>query len=446
LRRDLRLADHQALTDAARLGAVVPVYIHAPHEDGAWAPGAASNWWLHQSLRELSQALAARGSRLVLRRGNSLEELRRLLAESGAQRIVWQRLYEPALTARDATIKSALRADGVAADSFPGALLFEPWEALNKSQTPYQVFTPFWRAALARLRPADTLPAPRYLAPPQRWPRGVALDDLQLMPRTLWHSGLQQAWQPGEAGAAKALKRFAGGPLGDYATERDLPARRATSLLSPALHFGEVSPRQVLRAVSSKAGWREHRFVAQIGWREFAHALLFHFPHTTDAPLRPEFAQFQWRDARATGAQLRAWQQGRTGIPVIDAGMRELWATGYMHNRVRMLVASFLVKNLRIHWLEGARWFWDTLVDADLANNTLGWQWSAGCGADAAPYFRVFNPHVQARRFDPAREYIRRWVPEVDTPAYPPPIVDLDQTRREALAEWRAMRARMTTT
>ncbi len=443
LRRDLRLADHQPFTDAAQHGAVIPVYIHAPQEDGAWTPGAASNWWLHQSLRELSGALVAKGSRLVLRRGDSLEELQRLLAESGARRVVWQRQYEPAVTARDARIKSALRAGGIGAESFPGALLFEPWEALNKSGAPYQVFTPFWRAALTRLRSVDTLPEPKTIAAPVRWPGSLSLDDLQLMPRKLWYSGLQQAWQPGEAGAASNLQQFADGPIRDYATGRDVPARRATSLLSPALHFGELSPRQVLRSVSSQAGWREHRFVAQIGWREFAYSLLFHFPHTTDAPLRPEFSQFQWRDGRAAGTQLRAWQQGRTGIPIIDAGMRELWATGYMHNRVRMLVASFLVKNLRIHWLEGARWFWDTLVDADLANNTLGWQWSAGCGADAAPYFRVFNPQVQAQRFDAQREYIRHWVPEVETPEYPPPIVDLDETRKQALAEWRAMRARM---
>ena len=302
LRRDLRLADHQALTDAARAGAVIPVYIHAPHEQGNWTAGAASSWWLHQSLRELSDALAARGSQLVLRRGNSLEELQRLLAESGAGRVVWQRQYEPAVTARDAKIKSELRAEGIAVESFPGALLFEPWETLNKSGTPYQVFTPFWRAALTRLQSVDTLPVPGTMAAPARWPGGLALDDLRLMPRKLWYSGLQQAWQPGEAGAARSLQQFADGPVGDYATGRDVPARRATSLLSPALHFGELSPRQVLRSVSSRAGWREHRFVTQIGWREFAHSLLFHFPHTTDAPLRPEFLQFQWRDARAASS------------------------------------------------------------------------------------------------------------------------------------------------
>ena len=441
LRRDLRLADHRALTDAAQRGRVLPVYIHAPQEEGAWAPGAASHWWLHRSLHALGQSLAARGLRLIVRQGGSLETLRQLLAESGARRVVWQRCYEPAVTARDTSIKAALRQDGVEAESFAGALLFEPWEILNKAGAPFQVFTPFWRSALTRLRPAEPLPIPATLVPPERWPASLLLEDLRLLPRLPWDLGLQQRWQPGEAHAHERLQEFVAGPLRDYSTRRDSPSSSGTSLLSPALHFGELSPRQIFQTVSSEGGWKDNKFLAEVGWREFAHHLLFHFPDTPDEPLRREFRDFRWRKDQAAAQQLRAWQRGRTGIPIVDAGMRELWGTGYMHNRVRMLVASFLVKNLRIHWLEGARWFWDTLVDADLANNTLGWQWSAGCGADAAPYFRVFNPLVQAQRFDPSSDYIRRWVPEFATDDYPEPIVDLDRSRLEALAEWRAMRA-----
>jgi deoxyribodipyrimidine photo-lyase len=442
LRRDLRLADHRALTDAAQRGAVLPVYIHAPQEEGVWAPGAASRWWLHHSLQALAQSLAGRGLRIIFRKGASLESLRQLLAESGARRVVWQRCYEPVITARDAVIKNALRKDGVEAESFPGALLFEPWEIQNRAGAPFQVFTPFWRNALTNLQAATTLPIPSTMAPPGRWPSSLLLEELQLLPTVPWDLGLGQRWQPGEMSAQRRLAEFLDGSLREYATQRDIPAATGTSLLSPALHFGEISPRQIVQPVSTMIGWKDGKFLGEIGWREFAHHLLFHFPKTPTEPLHAEFSNFRWRNDPEARLQLLAWQRGRTGIPIVDAGMRELWATGYMHNRVRMLVASFLVKNLRIHWLEGARWFWDTLVDADLANNTQGWQWSAGCGADAAPYFRVFNPLVQAKRFDPGSQYIKQWVPEFGTSGYPGPIVDLDRSRVEALTEWRAMRAK----
>ncbi len=443
LRQDLRLADHQALTDAARHGAVLPVYVYAPHEEGAWQPGAASRWWLHHSLEKLSDSLAARGLRLILRRGDSLVELRALLAESGATRVVWQRRYEPAATARDSMIKDTLRKDGATAESFAGGLLFEPWTLLNKTGGPYQVFTPFWRAALTRLRPSEPLAIPPTMSAPGQWPQSLSLDDLGLLPSIRWDVGLAQRWQPGENAAAERLADFVANKMSRYAEQRDLPAADATSLLSAALHFGELSPVQILHALRARVGWREDKFVAEVGWREFAHHLLFHFPHTPNEPLRPEYRDFIWVSGRDAERALRAWQQGRTGIPIVDAGMRELWTTGYMHNRVRMLVASFLVKNLRIDWREGARWFWDTLVDADLANNTQGWQWSAGCGADAAPYFRVFNPVLQAERFDPQAVYIKRWVPEFGTTSYPTPIVDLSGSREQAISAWRSMRAKI---
>jgi deoxyribodipyrimidine photo-lyase len=469
LRQDLRLADHPALTAALESGGpVIPVFVWAPQEEGDWAPGGASRWWLHESLQALAARLGSRGSRLVLRRAgpgcddpDTLAALRRLVADTGAGGVLWSRRYEPAVIERDRRIKEALRADGLDARSFNAALLVEPWDVRNQSGRPFQVFTPYWRHVSARLQLPAPAPAPATLPAPARWPASLAPDDLGLLPRIRWYEGIAAAWQPGEDGAARHLEAFLGDAADGYAEGRNLPAIRGTSRLSPHLHFGELSPRQVWHAA---ARWRDSTFMAEIGWREFAHHLLFHFPHTSDQPLRAEYAKFPW--ARDEGGVLRAWQRGRTGIPLVDAGMRELWETGWMHNRVRMVVGSFLVKNLRLHWLEGARWFWDTLVDADLASNTLGWQWSAGCGADAAPYFRVFNPVSQGEKFDADGAYVRRWVPElarlpgaaIHAPwtcrpvelaaagvtlgrTYPQPVVDLKASREAALAAWKSLRA-----
>lgn len=421
-RLDLRLTDNPAL-EAARLrgGPIIPVFIWAPEEEHPWSPGAASRWWLHHSLAALDADLRARGSRLILRRGPSLQTLQALLRETGAEAVYWNRRYEPALIARDTQIKAAL-----SAQSFNSALLVEPWEMKT-----YRVFTPFWRAVLAKGISVDRIPpAPRNLPTPANWPKSLPLEELELLPKIDWAAGLRAAWQPGEAGAQEQLRRFVKAAVTRYTAERDRPDLPATSRLSPHLHFGEIGPRQVWAAVAPIADSSGWGFLRQLGWREFAHHLLYHFPHTTDQPMRPEFEQFPWQ---TDPERLRAWQRGRTGFPLVDAGMRELWTTGWMHNRVRMVVASFLVKDLLIPWQEGARWFWDTLVDADLANNTLGWQWTAGCGADAAPYFRVFNPASQAEKFDPHGEYVRRWVPEAGTPDYPLPIVDHDEARRRAL-------------
>lgn len=433
--QDLRLADNPAL-DAAikRKQPVIPVYIWSPGEDGQWTPGAASRWWLHQSLASLDQDLRKRGSRLVLMQGDASQVLPALAKSTGADAVYWNRRYEPHAIARERNLEATLEG----AKSFNGSLLVEPWDLLNKSGKPYQVYTPFKRRLQLEVKPAPVLRAPSRLPAPSRWPKGTSLKSLRLMPKIEWYQAMQKFWRPGEAGAQSRLKTFLKMRLDDYPTARERPAVPGTSNLSPHLHFGEISPRQVWHALGAKG--RGSQFLAELIWREFAYHLLVHFPQTPLKPLRPEFAAFPWKkDAKS----LRAWQKGLTGQPLVDAGMRELWATGYMHNRVRMIVASFLVKNLLIPWQEGARWFWDTLVDADLANNTLNWQWVSGCGADAAPYFRIFNPESQTQRFDPERLYIRQWAPEFQDPKrYPKLIVDLRESREAALDAYSEMRAK----
>jgi deoxyribodipyrimidine photo-lyase len=394
------------------------VFIHAPEEEEPWQPGGASRWWLHQSLRALDADLRAAGSTLVIRRGPSLAALRELARKTGAKVVFWNRRFEPAVTARDAAIKEALVASGLEVESFSGALLNEPWTIQNQSGKPFQVFTPFWRHCLTKPVRSKPLPKPRRIQAPARWPTSLSLRSLGLEPRVDWAKGIRAAWRPGEAGARLQLRRFLHRALPEYTENRNRPDLSGTSRLSPHLHFGEMSPWQIWHALGRYAEtkripekvWRAWSFVTELGWREFSHHLLHHSPHTHSEPLRPEFKKFRWhKDVRF----LKAWQKGRTGYPIVDAGMRELWTTGWMHNRVRMIAASFLVKDLLLSWTEGARWFWDTLVDADLAQNTLGWQWTAGCGADAAPYFRVFNPVSQGEKFDPQGDYVRRWCPEL---------------------------------
>jgi deoxyribodipyrimidine photo-lyase len=418
-RQDLRLADNPALTAALKIGApIVPVFLFSPEEAGSWAPGGAARWWLHQSLTRLEEELRRCGSRLILRQGpDSLAELLVLARECSATCVLWNRVYEPALTARDQRIKTALQAAGLETSSCNGALLHEPWTVKTKAGGPFQVFSPFWRQCLALAEPAMPLPAPQLLHGPAAWPPSCGLEALDLMPRLNWAQGLHAAWTPGSAAAHALLRRFLNDSVDAYATERDRPDLQGTSRLSPHLHFGEISPREVWHATRRFAEdsgwhstWRRSQFLTELGWREFAYHLIFHFPNTPEEPLRLPFRQFPWQPSARL---LRAWQRGATGYPLVDAGMRQLWKTGWMHNRVRMLTASFLVKDLLQPWTDGARWFWDTLVDADLASNTLGWQWVAGCGADAAPYFRIFNPTTQATRFDPYGTYVREWVPEL---------------------------------
>jgi len=468
-RRDLRLTDNPALEEARTTAdVVIPVYIHAPEEDGPWHPGAASRWWLHRSLSALSADLGKRGSALVVRRGPSLEALLTLADETGATSVHWNRLYEPAAIARDTAVKSALAERGIHAASSNGSLLFEPWAVRTGSGDPYRVFTPFWKTCMAMAGAvAPPRAAPRRLGGGGHGLPGIPLEDLGLLPQVRWDAGLGEAWKPGEAGATKALAAFTRHAIADYGQDRNRPDLAGTSRISPHLHFGELSPRQALAAARQAApagSSGADAFIRELGWREFAHHLLYHYPHTTDAPLDRRFERLDWR---RDATQLRAWQRGLTGYPIVDAGMRELWHTGWMHNRVRMIVASLLTKNLFMHWLDGARWFWDTLVDADLANNTLGWQWTAGCGADAAPYYRVFNPVLQADKFDPERRYIRRWVPELTALPdrwvhcpwaappealaaagitlgvhYPQPIVDPRGSRDEALRRFEDLKTR----
>jgi deoxyribodipyrimidine photo-lyase len=444
-RHDLRIDDNPALAAAAKRGAVVPVFIWAPDEEAPWQPGAASRWWLHQSLEKLAASLEKLGTSLVIRRGPTLAALEALVKETGATHVAWNRRYEPAVIARDTSVKKKLAASGLDVESFNGSLLFEPMNVATKEGKPYQVFTPFWRALLGRDEPAEPVAGPRKLTAVAARLKTLTIDQLGLLPSIDWAGTMRKTWTPGEAGGRRRLDAFLAAPLGGYGTERDRPDHEGTSGLSPHLHFGEVSPRRVWHAVREAVGGKPAAKIAgspevylrELGWREFANHLLYHFPHTTDAPLRADYARFPWAN---DPVGLRAWQRGRTGFPIVDAGMRQLWATGWMHNRVRMIVASFLVKDLRISWLEGAKWFWDTLVDADLAANTLGWQWAAGCGADAAPYFRIFNPTSQQEKFDPEGNYVEEWV-GADRD-YPEPIVDHAEARKLALEALKVVSAK----
>jgi deoxyribodipyrimidine photo-lyase len=458
-RQDLRLADNPALAHAVQTGRpIVPVYI-LDQGSRVRPMGAASLWWLDKSLRALDAALRERGSRLILRRGDSEAELRRLIEETGAGAVFLNRMFEPGAFARDADIAHALQIEGIECRGWNGTLLARPGSVLNGSGQPYKVFTPFLKALLATAAPPPPVAAPVRIATPTA-PASDDLDAWGLHPtRPDWSGGFD--WTPGEAGAEASLPAFLSHGLKTYSVGRDIPAEPATSRLSPHLHFGEISPWRTVQAARKAADAGRvpasgaEKFVAEIGWREFSAHLLHAFPQMNDTAFRPEYDAMAWRDDPAA---LEAWKRGRTGYPMVDAGMRELWATGYMHNRVRMIVASFLVKHLLIDWRSGEAWFHDALVDADLASNVQNWQWVAGSGADASPYFRIFNPITQGRKFDADGRYVRRWIPELSrvpdrwlhapwtAPSevlrdarvrlgvdYPPPIVDHDLARKRAL-------------
>jgi deoxyribodipyrimidine photo-lyase len=471
LRHDLRLSDNEALVGAASSKRpVVPLYILDEEAAGAWTRGAASRWWLHHSLVSMGQALEGLGSRLVLRRGASAAVLDAVIAEIGASAVHIGQRYEPWAQRQDAEIAATMAARGISVTVSGGALMHDPQGVRTQQGDPYKVFTPFWRKLQEMGGPPQPVRAPRSLVAPKTWPRSEAVESFELLPRSPdWAGGLRATWTPGEQGARARLKHFLAGPVDAYGAARDFPDREGTSRLSPYLHFGEISARACWHAALA-AGERRRAaragvaaFRRELGWREFSHHLLVHWPQLPDAPFRPEFAAFPWeRDGEA----LRRWQRGLTGYPIVDAGMRQLWHTGWMHNRVRMIVASFLVKDLRIGWRDGEAWFWDTLVDADLANNAASWQWVAGSGADAAPYFRIFNPVKQGETYDPDGSYVRTWVPELKAletryihapwtaseaalakagivlgTTYPRPMVDHGVARRLALAGYEAVTA-----
>jgi deoxyribodipyrimidine photo-lyase len=447
-RNDLRLDDHPALHHAAESGdTVIPVFLWTPESEGRWAPGGAGKWWLNHALKSLAGQLEALGSKLILRSGkNEAELLDALLKETGAEQIYWNRRYEPNGVKTDTQLKKDLPAK-----SFRGNLLYEPHHISNQSGDYYKVFTPFYKAMMAKGDISEPVDAPKSLNAPESWPESEDLEDFNLLPDIKWDEQFYDCWDPGHDGCREQVETFLDEAAGKYKDKRDYPGIRGTSRLSPYLHFGQVSSRRLWHLAQEAAEQGASRtgieaWTRQLVWRDFATHLLFHQPQLDWEPMQEKFADFPWKDNRKW---LKAWQRGQTGYPIVDAGMRELWATGWMHNRVRMIVASFLVKDLLIHWREGALWFWDTLVDADLPNNSFGWQWAGGCGADAAPYFRIFNPVLQSKKFDGSGDYIRRWVPELknlsnkdihapwelDNPPkdYPAPIVDHSQARDRAL-------------
>jgi deoxyribodipyrimidine photo-lyase len=463
-RQDLRLADNPVLAVVADRP-LLPVFVLDDAAAGAWAPGGASRWWLHHSLVALGAALAARGVPLLLARGRAEIIIPALAQAVGATEVLAGRLYEPWARERDRRVAEALAADGRKLRLATSAVLREPARVMSGSGRPYAVYTPFAKAIAALGEPDPPLPAPTRLHPLPSPPPSEALADWSLLPHAPdWATAFPALWTPGEAGGAARVARFLGGPVAQYAARRDLPGVEGTSGLSPHLHWGEVSPRQLWHAVRAALPGpldRAWPFLSELLWREFSYHLLWHRPAMAEQPLRERFTRFPWQPDTAL---LRAWQRGQTGYPIVDAGMRQLWRFGWMHNRVRMIAASVLVKHLLQPWQAGAAWFWDTLVDADLASNSASWQWVAGSGSDAAPYFRVFNPVLQGEKFDPAGDYVRRFVPELarlpdrwlhrpwDAPAtvlhgagvalgqsYPLPVIDHAAGRARALAAFAAI-------
>lgn len=451
-RQDLRLSDNPGLYEAAQKGTILPVYIR---DKSGEKMGGASQWWLHQTLSTLNIQL---DGKLQFHLGLPEQIIFKLLEKYGLNAVYWNRCYDPSSVQRDTRLKAALKSKGIECQSFNASLLWEPWEILKKDGTPYQIFTPFYRGCLQAQPPRKPLPPPHnahWMGAP------TSLADLQLLPNIPWHHALEPHWEVGEAAAENRFKNFLEHGLNGYQMGRNFPAQNHVSRLSPHLHFGEISPHVLWHAIEteklkSKVPIKDlEHFESEIVWREFSHALLYHFPELPSENFQKKFNAFPWNFDENL---LKAWQTGQTGYPIVDAGMRELWQTGYMHNRVRMIVGSFLVKNLMIDWRHGVQWFWDCLVDADLANNSASWQWVAGSGADAAPYFRIFNPVTQGEKFDPDGIYTRRFIPELqhlplkylfkpwEAPAsvlkqadillgqnYPKPVVNLQNSRQKAL-------------
>ena len=477
-RNDLRLADNPALLAAIKWakendGAVLPVFIlDAVISDQL---GGATKWWLEKSLTALNRNIADLGDTksdraLRLFKGDAKTVLETLADDKPIKAVFWNRLYDKQSTQRDTDIKAALQDHGLTCESNKANLLFEPWEVKTGAGTDFKVYSPFWRACQKQPTPREPHSAPKNIELFKGEVNGqINITDFDLSPKPVnWADGLNERFTPGEQGAKDQLFDFIDDRLTDYADMRDRPDHRVTSELSPHLRFGEISPYQVWHTANHYAdanpgkGKTASKFIAELGWREFAHHILYHATDLRTVPLQSQFKHFPWsEDAKA----LRAWQKGKTGFPIVDAGMRELWHTGYMHNRVRMIVGSILVKHLLIHWQDGLAWFDDTLVDACPANNAFSWQWIGGCGADAAPYFRIFNPVLQGEKFDPKGEYVRQWVPELrDMPeqyihkpweasplilkaagvtlgkTYPEPLIGLKEGRERALEAYQDMK------
>ena len=464
-RNVMRLTDNPALLAAVASGQpIIPLFILDDDTPGDWRPGGARRWWLHHSIKALDGELRQRGSRLLLQQGETLTVLPELAKTVRATTVFATRSYEPWARTLEDKLQKRLAADGVTLKRFAGPLLFEPDDVATKSGTPFQVFTPFWRT-VAQRTPRKPQPAPKHIPTPDGLPRGDTLKNWDLLPtKPDWAGGLRETWEPGEAAASAMLNIFLDDAVAQYQDDRNRPDIRGTSRLSPYLASGEISPNVCWYAAQSRGtGGGVETFLKELAWREFSYHLLFHWPDLPSSPFRDEFADFPWA---AKKSAISAWQKGLTGYPIVDAGMRELWHTGWMHNRVRMVAASFLIKHLQVPWQTGEAWFWDTLVDADLANNSASWQWVAGSGADAAPYFRIFNPVKQGETFDPKGDYVRRWVPELHALAtehihapwlapatalekagivlgktYPRPIVDHAEARERALAAFKSLKA-----
>lgn len=461
-RQDLRTQDNPALVEAAKCDSVLPIYILDDENAGEHKMGGASRLWLHHSLKALSKEL---DNRLQVFEGNPLDRLNDIIKKTGAKSVFWNRCYEPWRIKRDQTIKKVLKENDIEVHSSNGSLLYEPWEVKKSDGSPYRVFTAFYKkGCLALMAPRKPKNRPSQLTLHQETVSKLSIEDLNLTPSIPWDKPINDAWEVGEHAAKKRLKAFLKSDIDQYKKGRDFPALNAVSRLSPHIHFGEISPNQIWHAVKAlKQTENTEHFCQELGWREFSYHLLYHNPELPKKNLQEKFNSFPWLKSKKN---LEAWQKGQTGIPIVDAGMRELWLTGYMHNRVRMIVGSFLVKNLGLHWHHGEAWFWDCLVDADLANNSASWQWVAGTGADAAPYFRIFNPVTQGEKFDADGEYTRKFVPELrDLPnkylfkpweapldvlkkanirlgeTYPQPLVDLKESRERALVAFKGLKS-----
>lgn len=449
LRQDLRLSDQPALAAAVEEGPVIPVYVLDDDAPRDWAMGGASRWWLHHSLARLDESLRAKGSRLILLRGKSGDVLPKLAKEVGATRVHALHHYEPWWRNVEKAVAKAL--DLCLHD---GALLLPPGAVRTGGGGVYRIYTPFSRAVMQHMPPPDPQRAPAHIPAPSQWPAGDVLKDWDLLPtKPDWSKGFDADWTPGEEGARTHVAEFLD-KVGDYDVDRNLPSMEGSSRLSPHLHFGEVSPAYVWHRVAA-SGHDATTYLRELIWRDYAHTQICEFPAYGSQNARDRFDKMPWRDLREAKADFTAWKTGRTGYPIVDAGMRQLWTSGWMHNRVRMITASFLIKHLLIDWRHGARWFWDTLVDADYANNSVNWQWVAGSGIDANIFSRIMAPLTQSEKFD-AADYIRRWVPELDhlpdeaihdpddhgcrPDAYPPKIIGHREARERALSASRRIK------